>query len=70
MLIRQLKKLEKKSRKSVNQGTNYTVFGNSEFEVLFGATNRNHEVQFRLLFTPLAQTELLKLMKEKNSWIW
>ncbi|OED59500.1 MAG1210 family protein [Acholeplasma laidlawii] len=59
-----IKKLEKKSRKSVNQGTNYTVFGNSEFEVLFGATNRNHEVQFRLLFTPLAQTELLKLMKE------
>lgn len=61
-----IKKLEKKSRKSVNQGTNYTVFGNSEFEVLFGATNRNHEVQFRLLFTPLAQTELLKLMKEKT----
>jgi len=61
-----IKKLEKKSRKSVNEGSNYTVFGNSEFEVLFGATNRNHEVQFRLLFTPLAQTELLKLMKEKE----
>ena len=61
-----IKKLEKKSRKSVNEGSNYTVFGNSEFEVLFDATNRNHEVQFRLLFTPLAQTELLKLMKEKE----
>jgi len=61
-----IKKLEKKSRKSISQGTNYTVIGNSEFEVLFHAINRNNEVQFRLLFTPLAQTELLKLMKEKT----
>ncbi|WP_025724762.1 MAG1210 family protein [Acholeplasma granularum] len=61
-----IKKLEKKSRKSLSQGTNYTVFGNSEFEVLFNAIDRNHEVQFRLLFTPLAQTELLELMKDKN----
>jgi hypothetical protein len=42
------------------------VMGNSEFEVLFGAKNRNHEVQFRLLFTPLAQKQLLSLMKEKT----
>lgn len=63
---KKIKKLEKKSRKSISQGSNYTVFGNSEFEVLFGATNRNNEVQFRLLFTPLAQTELLKLMKDKT----
>ena len=40
--------------------------GNSEFEVLFGATNRNNEVQFRLLFTPLAQKQLLGLMKDKE----
>ena len=61
-----IKKLSKKAEKSVTQGSNYTVLANSEFEVLFGATNRNHEVQFRLLFTPLAQRELLEIMKDKE----
>lgn len=63
---RDIKKLGKKAEKSIAKGQNYTVLGNSEFEVLFGATNRNHEVQFRLLFTPLAQRQLLELMKEKE----
>ena len=40
--------------------------GHPEFEVLFGAQNRNNEVQFRLLFTPLARKQLLALMKDKN----
>ncbi|NLB81236.1 MAG: hypothetical protein GX800_06435, partial [Clostridiaceae bacterium] len=62
---RKIKKLNKKAEKSISQGDSYTVLGNSEFEVLFGATNRNHEVQFRLLFTPLAQKNLLCLMKDK-----
>jgi len=61
-----MKKLSKKAEKSVKQGGSYTTLGNEEFEVLFGATDRNHEVQFRLLFTPLAQKNLLKLMKEKQ----
>jgi hypothetical protein len=37
---------------------------NREFDALFDATDRNHEVQFRLLFTPLAQQEMLKLLKD------
>lgn len=61
-----IKKLDKKARKAISKGTNYTVMGNSEFEVLFGATDRDHEVQFRLLFTPLAQEEILELMKDKE----
>ena len=40
--------------------------GNTEFEVLFGGSNRNNEVQFRLLFTALAQKQLLQLMKDKK----
>lgn len=39
---------------------------NTEFEVLWHAINRNHEVQFRLMFSPLAQQQLLELMKEKD----
>ncbi len=66
MVDRQIKKLEKQSQKDITKGGTYTVMGNSEFEVLFGANNRNNEVQFRLLFTPLAQKQLLALMKEKE----
>ncbi len=66
LVNKEIKKLEKKSEKSISQGSNYTVLGNSEFEVLWGATNRNNEVQFRMLFTPLAQKQLLQLMKEKT----
>ncbi|MFA5422042.1 MAG: hypothetical protein WC344_04635 [Bacilli bacterium] len=63
---REVKKLNKISEKSIKNGGDYTVMGNSEFEVLFGAANRSDEVQFRLLFTPLAQKQLLQLMKDKE----
>jgi len=65
LVNKDIKKLEKLSEKSTVKGQNYTVMSNSEFEVLFGATDRDNEVQFRLLFTPLAQKQLLDLMKEK-----
>ncbi len=56
------KKLDKKARKDLMDSdptTNYTRFSNDEFEALFGGTNRNNEVEYRLLFTPLAiQNEL------------
>lgn len=66
LVDKDIKRLSKKSEKSITKGQNYTVMGNSEFEVLFGAHNRDHEVQFRLLFTPLAQKQLLELMKDKT----
>ncbi|QCE32781.1 hypothetical protein FAI41_03825 [Acetobacteraceae bacterium] len=59
---RAIRKLEKKSLKS-NQ--NFTVMANREFESLFGAEDRDNEVQFRLLFTPLAQVQMVKLLKDK-----
>ena len=37
--------------------------GNDEFEALFGGTDRDNEVEYRMLFTPLAQKSLLKLIK-------
>lgn len=57
------KALEKKSR-DLKDG--FTVMSNREFDSLFGATDRDHEVQFRLLFTPLAQQEMLNLLKDKE----
>ncbi len=56
------KKLAKKAKKSLAKGGNFREMLNTEFDVLFGATNRNHEVQFRVLFTPLAQKASLDLI--------
>ncbi|MBB5606771.1 MULTISPECIES: MAG1210 family protein [unclassified Janthinobacterium] len=63
---RAIKKLEAKSR-DVGEGNSFTVMANREFDALFDATDRNHEVQFRLLFTPLAQQEMLKLLKDSQT---
>lgn len=60
------KELEKLMRTKISKGENFTIMGNAEFEVLFGATDRNNEVEFRLLFTPMAQREMLNLIKDKN----
>lgn len=56
------KKLKKASQKSVKSGNNFTMMANTEFETLFGATNRDNEVEFRLLFTPLAQQGMVDLL--------
>lgn len=62
------KKLEKKSAKSVSSGGNFTKLANSEFDVLFGAHDRNNEVEFRLLFTPLAQKNMITLLRSQKPY--
>lgn len=60
---RAIRRLEAKSRRGVTDG-GFTVMANREFDALFNATDRNHEVQFRLLFTALAQQEMLALLTD------
>lgn len=62
------KRLEKKSRQAVKHGKTFNMLANSEFEVLFGAENRNHETQFRLMFTPLAQQNMVALLRNKEPY--
>ena len=62
------RKIEKMAEKSLLNGGTFTEFGNEEFDVIFNATERDHEVQFRLLFTPLAQKNLLFLMKNPQPY--
>ncbi len=62
----EIKRLQTKSREAVERQNGYTMLGNAEFEVLFGAEDRNNETQFRLLFTPLAQKNEVKLIKSKS----
>ncbi len=61
---RKLRRLQKFSRK-LDDNSDYTLMTNEEFEVLFSTTDRDNEVEYRLLFTPLAQTALLELMKDR-----
>ncbi|PIC01465.1 hypothetical protein CSW60_08195 [Caulobacter sp. X] len=59
-----IKKLEAKARK-LAAGSGFTPMANREFDALFAAGDRDHEVQFRMLFTPLAQQEIVKILKDK-----
>lgn len=62
---RTLKKLKKFSR-DLTDDSNYTMMTNQVFEVLFNTKDRNDEQQFRLLFTPLAQYNMLELLRNES----
>ena len=56
------KKLKKKAEQALKTDDDFVSMSNTEFEVLFDALNRSDEVQFRTLFTPLAQTNMVDLL--------
>lgn len=62
-LNKKIKELEKMSR---DLSTEFTIMDNQEFDASFYAINRTNEHQFRLLYTPLAQQETLKLLRDKE----
>lgn len=63
------RKIQRQQEKQLKQGgSSFIGMGNEEFDVLFGALDRNNEVQFRLLFTPLGQKNMLELMKDKDNF--
>ena len=64
-LRREIRRLEGYSR-DLADDSSYTIMSNQEFEALFHAIDRNDEVGFRLLFTPIAQTQMLALLKDKD----
>ena len=47
---------------------NFTPLGNSKFEGLFHAFDRDNDVEFRLLFTPLAQKNMINLITSKEPY--
>lgn len=60
------KNIAKKTEKAIHKGQSFQAMSNTEFELLFGAMDRNNEVEFRMLFTPLAQREMLNIIKDKK----
>ena len=66
---RDSKALQKQARKAATSGgSGFTEMANEEFDALFNAEDRDNEVQFRLMFTPLAQKNMLYLMKMKEPY--
>ena len=57
------KRLEAFSR-NLDDDSNYTIMANREFETLFQTTDRDHEVEYRLLFSALAQVQMLQLIND------
>ena len=60
------KELNKRTENAIKSGQTFLKMGNSEFDVLFGALNRDNEVEFRVMFTPIAQRNILDLLKDKD----
>ena len=60
-----LSRLKAYSR-NLDDDSNFTLMANHEFETWFHAKDRDNEVEFRLLFTPVAQTQMLSLMKDNT----
>lgn len=58
-------KLKRKARDLDN--SDYAMMTNEEFEVAFNTSDRNNNQQFALLFTPLAQENMLKLLRDKSA---
>jgi len=58
-----LSRLKSFSR-NLKDDSDFTLMSNHEFETWFHAKDRDNEVEFRLLFTPVAQTQMLQLMKD------
>ena len=67
-LERKIKKgeqrLQKQAKKAIKNGGSFQEMANSEFDVLFGATDRDNEVEFRLMYTPLGQRSTVELLKD------
>lgn len=57
------RELKKMSEDAIKDGKSFQEMANSEFEVLFDADNRDNEMEFRLMFTPLAQKNTVSLLR-------
>ena len=67
-LLKFTQKFEKKLGKISKKDLNFTKLANTKFETLFNALDRNDEVEFRLLFTPLAQNNMEELIRMKEPY--
>ena len=62
------RRLKRKTDNAIEQNKDFVSMSNTDFEVLFDALDRDNEVQFRTLFTPLAQTNMVDLILSDDTY--
>ncbi len=62
------KRLDKLTDDAIRDNRDFMSMSNTDFEVLFDALDRTDEVQFRTLFTPLAQTNMVDLIRSGTGY--
>ena len=48
--------------------TNFTPMANDKFDAVFGADDRDNEMEFRLLYTPLAQRNIIDILTNNHPY--
>ena len=56
----------KKFSENLTDDSDYTLMSNHDFEAQFDTRDRNNEIEYRMLFTPLAQRQMLLLLNDKT----
>lgn len=59
---------QKLAEKAIKKGQSYTKMANSTFEAYFNSSDRNNEVEYRLMFTPLAQKNICYLFSQDKPY--
>ena len=62
------KELRKLAKKALKENGTFQEMADSEFDVLFGAVDRDNEVQFRVMYTPLGQRNTVSLLRHKEGY--
>lgn len=62
------KKIKKLEEKALKIGDDFQGVTNTEFDVLFGATDRTDDLEFLQMFTPRAQESMLELLLYKEGY--
>ena len=62
------KTLDDRVKATMGKEHPFTAMANTEFEAIFNALDRDNDVQFRLLFTPLAQKSMLDLLENREPY--
>lgn len=63
---KKIDEVKKKSERAIKTGGTFLEMGNLEFDALFRALNRDNEVEFRVLFTPIAQKNMISLLTDED----
>lgn len=62
------KKIKKLEEEALKTGDDFQGVTNTEFDVIFGATNRTDDLEFLQMFTPRAQESMLELLLYKEGY--